>query len=154
MFENLFNILIVIVAIVVFVVRSFLQVKASKKAATQKRPKPAPAIFKKDDDEEPYRDLAYYVELEEKKAKEEASANAAKKKVVSRKAPPVQRVVKDVNISESIAPKHSPATFPVIPIASSRRSGRRSGISGLKHLSPLKQAVVMAEVLGSPKALK
>ena len=149
MFDNTFNVFFVAIAIVVFVGRSLLQVRAGRKAAAKKKPRPKPVVF--EDDDEPYRDLAYYVELEEKKAKEEA---AAKKKAVSRKTPPVQRMVKDMMISEPISPKLSAATFPVAPLVSAGRSGRRSGFTGLKHLSPLKQAVVMAEVLGPPKALQ
>ena len=152
MFDSFFNVLIVIVALIVFIGRTVLQVRGKKKAPVQQQKKQAPqqqkkqaTIFFEDKDDEPYRDLAYYVELEEKKAKEAA---AAKKKAAQKKIPNEQ-VVKDTRVTEPVFPKITQAS--AIP---TQVQVHTSVLSDLRHLSPLKQAVVMAEVLGTPKGLQ
>ena len=141
MFDSGLNVLLIIVALVVFVGRTFLQVRGKKKPPPKQQKKPVPVFFEEEEDE-PYRDLAYYVELEEMKAKE--AALAEKKKTAPRKVPN-ERIVKDVNVNEVVIPRITPVR-PVLD--------HSSGLTNLRNLSPLKQAVVMAEVLGTPKGLQ
>ena len=157
MFDSLFNVLVIIVALAVFIGRTVLQLRRQKKAPPQQQhKKQAPQqqkkqakVFFEDAEDETYRDLAYFVELEEKKAKEAA---AAKKKTTLKKIPN-ERVVKDTQITEPASIRVAPALATPTP-APVQAPVQASGLLNIRHLSPLKQAVVMAEVLGTPKGLQ
>ena len=140
MFDNFFNVIIVIIAMVIFIGRTIAQTRRAR-SKTPPPKAPVPAFFEEDDDDkENYRDLAYYIKLEEQAAK----AASSKKSIPKVKTEPL---IKDTSIIEPVRTLVSPRPVPVA-------SAKAPGPLNLSHLSPLKQAVVMAEVLGPPKGLQ
>ena len=140
MFDSFFNVIIVIIALTVFIGRTIYQVRAKRREESPEQQQ-RQAIFE-DDEEDNYRDLAYYVEQEEKKAKEAAPKKAAPKKVST------ERLLEDTGLIQTPISQVLPPR-PVVSV-----QAQSGGLQNLKLLTPLKQAVVMAEVLGTPKGLQ
>ena len=143
MFDSLFNILIVLIPLAIFIGRS-----VSRARARQTSPPPPPRIpvhFEDDDD--------YEYEFYAHKAGETKPPKPASRPLPSKAAPVFESpfVGKDDfnRVTEaSRTLRQMKTTGGSIPASASEKKGFPHN---LNHLSPLKQAVVMAEILGPPK---
>jgi len=136
-------VIFIIIVVVVFVIRAVAQ--AGKK---HEEPPPIPVHFE-DDIEEPsaVRDTVH------KSAPVKPPAVSAAKMGQYR---PLPQLSLSPNVTTAAraapAPKVSPAYGS--PVGAGAASTGQKGIAlNLNHLSPMKQAVVMAEILGTPKGL-
>ena len=169
MFDSFFNVLFVIAAVGFFVIRTVVQ--ARKKQGDSEAPPPQPHIpvhFEDDDDEDE-------VVLELFKAKAPAPVQPAAQAV---KPGPVFTPLPETVFKSSLTPPEAAFTQPlktasaavaaspalpaavksVSPAAATYSSGaspgRKDFFLRLSNLSAMKQAVVMAEVLGTPKGMQ
>ncbi|MCL2008895.1 MAG: hypothetical protein FWG77_12510 [Treponema sp.] len=143
MFEGSLNIVVVVIALVVFVGRTVLQVRAKKKEAAQ--PQENRVNYREEeDDEDDDRTLAsFFIKRDEKEAKESAKGKpAVRKPPAPAKSTIDAGLVADLNKAEP-APRISPVSAQAV-----------NRTSSLNHLSTLKHAVIMAEILGPPKSLR
>ena len=138
--DSILNVLFIVVIIAVFVVRTILSAKKEKE--------PPPKVV-----------IPVHFEDEKEPAVKKIQAAIPKKPV--KKAPLFETLPLDPAIEmplssqvqnkkkapNAAASKSGPVRAPVIP-----PEPQRSPLN-LDHLSPLKQAVVMAEILGPPKGL-
>jgi len=143
MFENFSNLIFIAVMLAIFIGRTVLQARKKKdeEAEQEKAPPPPPRprvqalhFEVKDDD-----DVGYVKKPPVRTAKQPIKKPAAK--TVS-------------SIKKEIAPP--PNVEKLFPIKGTARavSSEQAGFSfNLDHLSPMKQAVVMAEILGPPKGM-
>ena len=127
MFDNALNIFVVVIALVVFIGRTVLQTRARKKAGPQQVQ--VPGFFRDEDDDEDDR-------------KEAPSKKTSQKK--SR----TDRPIRVTGGTESVSPGILPVSAPIM------RQEPTNNLQSLNNLSPLKHAVVMAEILGPPKSLR
>jgi len=136
MFNSSVNIIFIIVLVLIFVVRTIAQ-----------------AAKKKNDDEPPI--PVHFEDDEPEYSTARAAVHNAAASPLGQTALPSQnrrpaQAVRPPSIKPVAAPKASPAgqTMAGAPAA------EQKGFSlNLNHLSPMKQAVVMAEILGTPKGL-
>ena len=130
------NLIFFALAIAVFIGRTLV---AAKKRKTEPPPPPpkVPALhFEQDDD-----DIPGYLKTPRPAAK--AAKTAPKKQPAAVKPAPA----KDTPPADKIAPVKG--TLPPGSLA----AGQADFTLNLAHLSPMKQAVVMAEILGPPKGM-
>jgi hypothetical protein len=127
--DSLFNIIIVLIPVAIFIGRIVLQAQAKRKPEPPKRQPPIPVHFEDyDDDERQFAPSAFSRQAINNKARADTYdppplADSALKP------PPVIKA-------------KTPSAEPV------------QGFLNLNHLSPMKQAVVMAEILGPPKGMQ
>jgi len=127
--DSLFNIVIVLIPVAIFIGRIVLQAQAKRKPGPTRKQPPIPVHFEDYDDDE-----------------RQFVPPAVSRQVINNKAR-----ADTYNPSPVVdsAPKQSPAIKAKIPSAEPVQ-----GFLYLNHLSPMKQAVVMAEILGPPKGLQ
>jgi len=128
--DSLFNIIIVLIPLAIFIGRIVLQAQAKRKPEPPKKQPPLPVHFEDYEDED----------------NRQFAPSAVSKQVISNKdradtynPPPLV----------DIAPKPLPVVKAKTPSAEPVQ-----GFLNLNHLSLMKQAVVMAEILGPPKSLQ
>jgi len=127
--DSLFNIIIVLIPVAIFIGRIVLQAQAKRKPEPPKRQPPIPVHFEDyDDDERQFAPSAVSKQAINNKAK----ADTYNPPPVVNSAPKPPPVIK----------AKAPSAEPV------------QGFLYLNHLSPMKQAVVMAEILGPPKGME
>ena len=144
MFRSLFNLVFILIPIAIFVGRIVIQVKSK-----QTPPPQIPVHFEDDKDDEDY--------YAGPKAREEFAKTLPelRKKLhlkAGKKTAPSMSSVNMRAAESSAAPKVDMASARIVPAQAAAGGGAFP--QNLARLSPLKQAVVMAEVLGPPKALQ
>ena len=169
--DSIFNLVIILIPLGIFIGRIVVQARSK-----QSPPKPQPRIpvhFEDDDEYEgPKASQAYALAMPAKEQTPKPKANLApslksidqksQKGQIRQKGQKSQKNINPAspespyrkmpgNILESGAAAGS-AKAPASGIAASK--GQMDFLNNLSHLSALKQAVVMAEVLGPPKALQ
>ena len=155
MFDSLFNYVIFLIPLAIFIGRAVVQARAR---AQKKQEAPPPVFAEIKELDIPHWERA--AALEDKARK--APASKAKKQ----KAPPrlLQEHLKPGGLAAAIESKSPPvlkAGGPVGPAGPKEKTAAekpaataRPGLSYLSHLTPMQQAVLMAEVLGPPKSLR
>ena len=149
MLDSFFNVLIIIAVITIFIGRTVAEARKKKKAPPPKQPRVEAIHFeeeKEEDTSEYFKNLAAQgtagrgaQAAAQAKVRKSNAALASKGKVSLQKAPlvtePKPPVVKENVGALLLAPAQREFTL------------------NLNHLSPLKQAVVLAEILGQPKGM-
>ena len=144
MFRSLFNLVIILIPLAIFVGRVVVQARSRHSP-----PPKIPVHFEDDEDEDNY---------EGPKASQEYvkalpdTRNKLSSKPGKKTTPPMASVNRGA-VESSPASKAGKAT-PGMTVPVPAVHGGKSFPQNLAHLPPLKQAVVMAEVLGPPKALQ
>jgi hypothetical protein len=142
MFDSFSNVIFVIIALAIFIGRTILQAQGKKKPDPDPKPR-IPVHFEDDDKGEPYifsRGASDYIKNMAAEIKKKNPAPL----IAEAKIPP--------------PPAVSPEGMAAGETATANVNSRTAAPAGqvvfnINHLSPLKQAVVMAEVLGPPKGL-
>jgi len=155
MFENFSNVIFIAIALAVFIGRTVAQARKSKEENKKAPPPPPPKVqalhFEEKDEDE----LGYF----KKAASQPALTKAAKPSV---KAPQKKQspslLTKAATVKRDTSPPVPANIEKLFPVKGTARAGvlssEQEGFSlNLDHLSPMKQAVVMAEILGPPKGL-
>ena len=134
--ESAFNVLIAVVAIVIFVGRAVYE---AKKKTSKPPPKVKIPVHFEDDEEPKYFNgkAPAVVSKTVKKPSPKQKKPAASKQQPT---PPRQELFPD-------APSAN------MPLPANKTASEKSFPNNLDHLSPMKQAVVLAEILGTPKGL-
>ena len=152
MFEDFSNLIFIAVAAAIFIGRTVAQARKRREAAEKKEnappppsPSPRPRVQtlhfeEKDDDYVPG-----YLKKSPPAAK--TAKSAAKKPSLAAKAAPV------VRDTTPPVPANLDKLFPARALRSGGDLPEQGFAFNLDHLSPLKQAIVMAEILGPPKGL-
>ena len=137
MFDSIFEYIIIFIPIAIFIGRMVSKARKKNQAPPPKVPQPQISVHFEDDD---YRDDTDYDE-----DYRDYSEHISKEPVRNIPMPAAWASPLAPAISVNLAEK-TPVTIPVLP-------RKKDFAFNLSHLSPLKQAVVMAEILGSPKGL-
>ena len=145
MFDSVFNYIIFLIPLAIFIGRLVVQARGKHEA-----PQNIPVHFEDDDESE------YFKGLNPPEVQTPGLAGAQ-----TPVSPPQARAVKRVTRSQLVNPQlvnpqiNVPVPEPVVMETISHRAapGKENFTLNLNHLSPLKQAVIMAEVLGPPKGL-
>lgn len=158
--DAIFNNILILIPLAIIIVRFATQGKRRRKAAPKEAPPPVTMHFEAEEDDPEYyaKPLAFLGDDEVKPAKP-----APKPKPKPKLIPVARPAAFDYSIREegtSFQPvessiRQAPIAAARAPAADVRKPETQgSAIFGLNNLSALKQAVVMAEVLGPPKALQ
>jgi hypothetical protein len=130
MLDSLFNIIIVLIPIAIFIGRIVLQAQAKRKPEPTRKQPPITVHFEDYDDEDD----------------RQFAPSAVSKQVINNK-----------NKAETYIPPplvdNAPKTPPVKK-AETPSVEPAHGLLYINHLSPMKQAVVLAEILGPPKGME
>ena len=140
MFENFSNLIFIAVAIAVFIGRTVAQAKKKREQEEAPPPPPprAPTLHFEEKEED---DFVRRIQPAKPKPPAKKPAVAAKVATPARK-----DTVPPAITAEQLFPTRA------VPIAAAAQNQGDFSFN-LNHLSPLKQAVIMAEILGPPKAL-
>jgi hypothetical protein len=130
MFDSLFNIIIVLIPLAIFIGRIVSQARSKRNPPPPAKPRPIITVHF-EDDEEDERQFAPSAVRPPAQAKKD-SAIAYSSPVLAKSVPEPPPAAKAKTLS--VEPSH--------------------GFIYLNHLSPMKQAVVMAEILGPPKGME
>jgi hypothetical protein len=130
--DSLFNIIIVLIPIAIFIGRVVVQARNKRNPTSPVRPRPITVHFEDDD--------------EENDDERQFAPSAVSKQVINNKnkaetyipPPLVDNTPKPPPVKKAEAPSAEPA----------------HGFLYINHLSPMKQAVVLAEILGPPKGME
>jgi hypothetical protein len=136
MFDSIFDIMIVLIPLSIFIGRVIVQARNKHKPRPTVKQPPIPVHFEDyEDDEDGVTFAPSAVSKPVIKSKDSLSAYTPLSSMESALKPP-------------------PATRAKAASAGSAQGARSTqGVLNLSHLSPIKQAVVMAEVLGPPKGM-
>jgi len=129
--DSIFNVIIVLIPLAIFIGRIVLQAQAKRKPAPPKKQPPIPVHFEDYDDED-----------------ERQFAPSAVSKQVSK------QVIDHKDRADTYNPPPLMDSAPKPPPLKKAKTLSAESVQGflnLNHLSPMKQAVVMAEILGPPK---
>ena len=140
--DGIFNYIVFLIPIAILINRFIRRAKAKNAPPPKKPPQPyIPVHFEDDTDDD---DLGYF--------KNRAVAEAPQQRTQASR----RKVQKNVAVPFSQKPKFSAGSQPpvvmtrtVVPVAP-----RKEFSFDLNHLSPLKQAVIMSEILGQPKGMR
>ena len=159
---SLFNLIIVLIPLSIFIGRTVLQARAK---ARRKQEPPRPAPVRHEDADVPHWERAEALELKKElqAAIVDMVARGAKASPV-KKTQPAQAAFSPSLPSAALIPERDepaavsvvaavPRVFPANVHAGTRTGSSGQGRINLDHLSPMQQAVVMAEILGSPKGI-
>jgi len=149
LFNSIFDLIIILIPIAIVIGRIVVRYRNRHNPPPPSPPQPHIAIhFEDDDDDSEY----------------QAKPAAVLEKPKEFLQPPMFRAPMEANFKSKLfdtpavvpaprapGPVVRPLAPPVPPPAS---QSQENGLPNLDHLSPLKQAVVMAEILGPPKALQ
>ena len=143
MFDSFSNIIFIFVALTIFIVRAIVQAKKKPE-----EPPPIPVHF---EDEEPeyfkntHGSAAVTPPLAQAKTHQTKAALSVLPLQTNISLPSVSAAVKTDGSKIPQAPGRPAGTVP---------AGQKDFTLNLNHLSPMKQAVVMAEILGTPKGMQ
>ena len=126
--DSIFNIIIVLIPLAIFIGRMVVQARSKHNPTPPVKPRPISVHFEDDEDERRFAPSAVPTPIQAKKDNVNVYSSP-----VSAKSVPEQLPVKKA-ITPSVEPSH--------------------GFLNLSHLSPMKQAVILAEILGSPKGME
>jgi len=132
MFDSIFEYIIIFIPIAIFIGRMVSKYRHKNQAPPPKIPQPDISVHFEDDD--------YHDDYDEDYRDDEHINKEPVKNIPPAWSPPLAPAV-SVNLAEK-----TPVSIPVLP-------RQKDFVFNLNHLSPLKQAVVMAEILGPPKGL-
>jgi len=163
MFEDISNYLIFLIPLAILIARAVVQAREKHKpkgSASRRPPPPRPVItvhFEDDKEEEPkispvVKERQRVVPLSALFPAEKTVTEGFQDKDVFRQIPEKKTLPKPAS-SGSMA-SAAEAISSNIRTSPSQAAEQKSFSLKLDHLSPLKQAVVMAEVLGTPKGLQ
>jgi len=130
MFDSIFNIIIVLIPLAIFIGRIVSQARSKRNPAPPARPRPISVHFEDDEDDEDERRFT--------PSAVSPPLQAKKDNVYAYSAP----------VPAKSIPEESQIKAKMPPVEPSQ------GFIYLNHLSPMKQAVVMAEILGPPKGME
>jgi hypothetical protein len=131
--DSLFNIIIVLIPVAIFIGRIVLQAQAKRRPEPPKRQPPIPVHFEDYDDDE-----------------RQFAPSAVSKQAIN-------RAVNNKDRADAYSPPPVVDSAPKPPPAIKAKTPSAEPVQGflyLNHLSPMKQAVVMAEILGPPKGMR
>ena len=128
--DSLFNIIIVLIPLAIFIGRIVVQARSKRNPAPPVKQRPIPVHFEDDDDGEERQFAPSAVPLPVRNQKDSVDAHSSLVSVKNVSEPPPLKKAK----TPSAEPAH--------------------GFLNLNHLSPMKQAVVLAEILGPPKGIE
>ena len=139
MFDSIFNLIIVLIPLSIFIGRMVVQ------ARSRRHPPPKPAqphipVHFEDDEDDP----AYFKNVARSSAKSSPAGKASVRKVQKALSPR-----EEAEFSKAV----SGAKLPAVSLAKTETQGQKPFPLNLSSLPPLKQAVVMAEILGPPKGM-
>ena len=143
MFDSLFNLVIILIPLAIFIGRIVVSAR-NKRHPPPRAPQPhIPVHFEDDVDED---DSGYFKNLAShgSTGTRSRTQTSSRGKLIPKEEKPFPPVASSA--------KPSPASKKNAEVAAS--SGRKDLSLNLSHLSALKQAVVMAEVLGPPKGMQ
>jgi hypothetical protein len=140
MFGSLSNLIFILIPLAVFIGRIVVQ------ARSKREPPPRIPVHFEDDDSELFEPHVKDTPLNYKDA-----LKAALKSGSSSFGSTVVR--KDLKFDSPKEFDHAPVTFPSVRVDVPAPPKQKEFTLKLDHLSPMQQAVVLAEVLGPPKAL-
>jgi len=133
MFDSFSNLIIVLIPLAIFIGRIVLQAQSKRRPEPPRKQPPIPVHFVDDDEED---DRQFAPSALSRQVINKAINNKAKTDTYT--PPPLM----------DSAPKPPPVMKATDPAETVQ------GFLNLAYLSPLKQAVVMAEILGPPKGLQ
>ena len=143
MFDSLFNLVIILIPLAIFIGRIVVQAR-SKHSPPPKPQQPHIAIHFEDDTDD---DPAYFKNLAARgSAKTPSLAHAARTQTLlapKKEETPFPKAASGLKSPAAVKQTGAGAVSP----------GQAGFTAALTHLSPLKQAVVMAEILGPPKGM-
>ena len=158
MFDFLFNNGVIFIAIAIFIGRLILQLRRKGGEEGEKPPSQVPHFFEEteedDEAEESGRRIAYSHTRGSSDFLRELVMREAVKEMAPRPPPPKPSLWPEPEIRPAafVPPPAKPAAHPAGE-ESRPPAGRAAGFpASLDRLSPLKRAVVLAEILGPPKA--
>ena len=144
--DSIFNYVIFLIPIAILINRFIRRAKAKNAPPPAKPPPPRVPVHFEDDDDDEF--AAYF-------KNRNAEVEDAPKRVQA-PSPPRRKVQKNVAVPFTQKPEFSGGSQPpvvmarpVLPVAP-----RREFSFDLNHLSPLKQAVIMSEILGEPRGMR
>ena len=140
MFDSLFNLIIILIPLAIFIGRIVVQAR-NKHQPPPKAPQPYIPVHFEDDDDNNEDNYEYFKKL----AAQDPKPAAQEGKTSSLLAPKAE---------EPSPPAGKPSPVSVKNAAPKAPSGQKDFSFKLAHLSALKQAVVMAEILGPPKGIR
>ena len=143
MFESIFNYVFILIPIAIFVGRIVTQAKAKRSPPPPRSAPRIPVHFEDDDDENSVKVIG----------KEALAKNTKLKEIFPKEIFPKEIFPKEVVPTEALPPVKAALEVPVARQPPSAKKQEKPGLN-LGNLSPLKQAVVMAEILGPPKAFQ
>jgi hypothetical protein len=149
MFDSIFNLIIIFIPMAILIGRFVSRVR-SRNNPPPKPPQPyIPVHFEDDDDESEY--------FAKPKAALEMRKEASRPKEVYPPASALFQAPLEQNFIKSTIPAFDSAPRSAAPKAVVKKAEappeRKDFVLNLNHLSAMKQAVVMAEILGTPKGL-
>ena len=161
MFDSFSNVIFILVALTIFIVRMFAETRKKKK-----KPPPAPRVsplhFEVDDDDEiPVRSKTPAKKASKTKAVIKPSLTMTALAPEKDSGPPVA-TEKSAGVVAAAGGESQPYRVSAAPsggeprpyrVSAAPSAGKGGFVFNLNHLSPLKQAVVMAEILGPPKGM-
>ena len=145
MFDSIFNLVIILIPLSIFIGRAIVQAR-SKHAPPPK----IPVHFEDEEEGFPGGEASEYMGREEHDFFPSALTRGATEHPKGQEAPPVAAKKRAPRVELSPLTGVMPAQKPPAPAGKALSPG---GLA-INHLSPMQQAVVMAEVLGPPKGMK
>jgi len=131
MSDSIFDIMIVLIPLAIFIGRIVVQARSKRNPAPPVKQRPIPVHFEDDEDDDDERRFApSSVPLPVQSQKDSVGTHSSLVSVKGVPEPPPLKKAK----TPSAEPAH--------------------GFLNLNHLSPMKQAVVLAEILGPPKGIE
>ena len=130
MFDSLFNIIIVLIPLAIFIGRIVVQARSKRNPTPPVKPRPISVHFEDNDDDDERRFAPSAVPT------------------------PMQVKKNNVNVYNSPVSLKSITEPPPLKNAKTPSVEPTHGFLYLSHLSPMKQAVILAEILGPPKGME
>jgi hypothetical protein len=132
--DSLFNIVILLIPVAIFIGRIVLQAQAKRRPETPRKQPPIPVHFEDYDDED----------------ERQFAPSAVPKQVIN-------KAINNKDRADTYSPPTSIDSASKPPPSRKTKTPSAEPVQGfldLNHLSPMKQAVVMAEILGPPKGMQ
>ena len=148
MFDNILNLIIIFIPLAIFIGRVVTRAR-SKHHPPPKVPQPYIPVHFEDDDED---DSDYFKNLAAQGSSPQL-ATAKPQTAAKPQARPGQRPLTSQLLGNIDSPLVRGAAAGKKPVKETVAAPREGFALNLNHLSPLKQAVVMAEILGPPKGM-
>jgi len=155
--DSIFNLVIILIPLAIFIGRAITNARAK-----HEKPPPVTVQYEEEDDEESYRETGHWVTDQEEIPVAPAAARGLHAPTLLKEITSIKPSLADLPPSAIFSdspkkPLHQTARQVNVPIARPAPqpvTAAGTDLANLNHLSRLKQAVVMAEILGPPKALQ